>query len=73
MARSKIAITVPDEIIQHLDTIAKKRKMSRSKLISEILENNLSKLLDEELASTYDDIYSDERIQKEQKYIAEHL
>jgi metal-responsive CopG/Arc/MetJ family transcriptional regulator len=66
MRTEKIAITIPSDLVSMIDDIRIKRGVSRSKFITLILRE---KIMDEqvrEIQETYDRVFSDESIVKEQ-------
>ncbi len=71
MNTQKVAITIPNDIIAVIDNISKKSGVSRSKYISDVLREKIKKEEEKKLTSTYDDVFSDESIQKEQLETAE--
>ena len=70
MRTQKIAITIPSDLVSMIDDIRIKRGVSRSKFITLILRE---KIMDEqvrEIQETYDRVFSDESIVKEQLEMA---
>ena len=66
MNTKKVAITVPIEMVTIIDAISKQEGISRSRYISSVLHE---KIVDEKakyIRQSYDRIYSDELIKKEQ-------
>jgi metal-responsive CopG/Arc/MetJ family transcriptional regulator len=66
MRAEKIAITIPSDLVSMIDDIRIKRGVSRSKFITLILRE---KIMDEqvrEIQETYDRVFSDASIVKEQ-------
>jgi len=71
MNTQKVAITVPKNILAIIDKISQSKGISRSKLISAMLEQ---KLADEKFAylkNTYDAVFEDESIKTEQRATAQ--
>ena len=67
MNTKKVAITVPKNILIMIDKISLSKGISRSKLISSMLEQ---KLVDEKAAylkSAYDIVFEDNAIKEEQR------
>jgi hypothetical protein len=62
----KVAITVPRNIIIMIDKISKTKGISRSKLISSMLEQKLSEEKFAYLKNAYDSVFDDDSIKKEQ-------
>ena len=71
MNTQKVAITIPNDIIAVIDKISKKSGVSRSKYISEVLRDKIKEEQGKKLISAYNEIFSDESIQKEQLETAE--
>jgi metal-responsive CopG/Arc/MetJ family transcriptional regulator len=66
MKTCKIAISMPIDILESIDKLAKKLQISRSKLLSEGARSLAKKYQDQTIASKYNEIYSSEKINKEQ-------
>lgn len=66
MNTQKVAITVPNDIIAVIDKISKQEGISRSKYISRTLRDKIREEQEKRLTSAYNDVFSDESIQKEQ-------
>ena len=66
MHTQKVAITIPKELIAMIDDMSKKKGMSRSKFISNVLRENLTREKNRQIRETYDQVFSDESIKKEQ-------
>ena len=73
MATQKIAITLPAATLQHVDRWAKKLKKSRSRLISEQMEERLRQLEEAEVTRLYDETYQHESARAENRTLAEEL
>ena len=73
MNTQKVAITIPSDIVAMIDDMSRQRKMSRSKLISMILRERLMNERDRHLKDTYDRVFSDKAIIKEQLETARWL
>ena len=71
MNTQKVAITVPNDIIAVVDKISKQEGISRSKYISQVLRDRIKEEHEKKLTSAYNDVFSDESIQKEQLETAE--
>ena len=63
----KVAITVPKNIIIMIDRISKSKGISRSKLISSMLEQKLSEEKYAYLKNAYDRVFDDDSIKEEQR------
>lgn len=66
MNTQKVAITIPKELVAMIDLLSNKQGMSRSKFISTTLQEKVSHERDHHLQETYNRIFSDEAIRKEQ-------
>ena len=70
MNTQKVAITIPKNILIMIDKISLSKGISRSKLISSMLEQ---KLVDEKAAylkSAYDNVFEDNTMKEEQRSTA---
>ena len=70
MNTQKVAVTIPKHILILIDEISQAKGMSRSKMISTMLEQ---KLVDEKAAylkRVYDTVFDDESIKVEQRSTA---
>jgi metal-responsive CopG/Arc/MetJ family transcriptional regulator len=66
MRTSKVAITIPSDLVAVIDDIRSKRGVSRSKFITLLLRQ---KILDEqarEIREAYNRVFSDESVVREQ-------
>lgn len=70
MKTAKIAITIPLNILQKIDYLAKKLHISRSKIMSEGAHEMTRKYEKQQLTDIYNAVYSDTDIQKEQSKMA---
>ena len=66
MNTKKVAITVPKNILILVDKISQAKGISRSKLISSLLEQKLADEKAAYLKNTYDAVFDDISIKKEQ-------
>lgn len=66
MHTQKVAITIPKDLIFMIDSISKKRGLSRSKYISTVLKEKLIWERNRHIKETYDRVFSDESIREEQ-------
>jgi metal-responsive CopG/Arc/MetJ family transcriptional regulator len=66
MHTQKVAITIPKELIMMIDDMSKKKGMSRSKFISNVLRENLTREKNRQIREVYDQVFSDESSKKEQ-------
>jgi metal-responsive CopG/Arc/MetJ family transcriptional regulator len=69
----KIAITIPDALLERLDRRAARRNQSRSRFIAEQLAKRLQELEDEEVTRLYDEAYQDEHALRENQQLAEDM
>ena len=60
----KVAITVPKNIIIMIDKISKSKGISRSRLISSMLEQKLSEEKYAYLKNSYDQVFDDDSIKE---------
>lgn len=70
MNTQKVAITVPENILLMIDKISQSRGISRSKLISSMLEQKLADEKAAYLKSAYDSVFEDDSIKEEQRSTA---
>lgn len=66
MNTKKVAITIPKDLLDIIDTMSKQQGLSRSKYISSALKEKLSESKENEIKEAYDSIFSDDSICKEQ-------
>ena len=66
MNTKKIAISMPSDILTSIDNIRKKKRLSRSKYISSLLREKILTEQNIEIKKTYDMVFSDNEIKKEQ-------
>ncbi len=62
----KVAITLPLKVLETIDRLANKYNLSRSRFITRSLEENAKQLLEEEIAQSYDEVFSDPQVNREQ-------
>jgi metal-responsive CopG/Arc/MetJ family transcriptional regulator len=67
MHTQKVAITVPKHILLMIDKMSQAKKMSRSKLISSILEQKIIEEKASYIKLAYDDVYGNQTIRNEQQ------
>ena len=70
MNTKKVAITVPKNIIIMIDKISKAKGISRSRLISSMLEQKLSEEKFSYVKKAYDRVFDDDSIKEEQRSTA---
>ena len=66
MNTQKVAITVPIDLLTIIDQISKQKGMSRSRYISTILREKVLLEKDKRIKATYNRVFDDELILKEQ-------
>ena len=66
MNTQKVAITVPTDLLTIIDDISKQKGMSRSRFISTILREKVVQEKEKRIKATYNRVFSDELILKEQ-------
>jgi metal-responsive CopG/Arc/MetJ family transcriptional regulator len=66
MAAKKLAISVPEEVIREVDHAAKRRGMTRSGFITDVLSQVARARTDAEIARRVNDLFSDAEIAREQ-------
>jgi metal-responsive CopG/Arc/MetJ family transcriptional regulator len=67
MNTQKVAISMPEDLIKDIDLISKKKGLSRSRYIASALCAKVADEKKELLKQAYDRIFSDKKIQKEQR------
>jgi metal-responsive CopG/Arc/MetJ family transcriptional regulator len=66
MAARKFAISVPEEVLHEVDRAAKRRGMTRSGFITNVLSQVARARTDAEIARRVNDLFSDREIAREQ-------
>jgi metal-responsive CopG/Arc/MetJ family transcriptional regulator len=66
MNTQKVAITIPKNLIVYIDKVSKKKGLTRSGYITSALREKIMEERKLLLKQAYDEIFSDEAIQKEQ-------
>ena len=66
MNTQKVAITVPADLLTIIDDFSKQKGMSRSRYISTILREKVLHDKEKRIKATYNRVFSDELILKEQ-------
>ena len=66
MNTQKVAITMPKDLIAAVDTISREKGISRSRFISLTIEEKIANERDKNLRETYDRVFSDDSVRKEQ-------
>ncbi len=73
MTTQKVAISMPEDLIKDIDLISKNKGLSRSRYIAYALCAKVADEKREFLKQAYDRVFSDEKMQKEQKDTARWL
>lgn len=71
MNTQKVAITVPKNILILVDKISQARGISRSKLITSMLEQKLADEKAVYLRNSYDNVFDDDSVKEEQRSTAQ--
>jgi metal-responsive CopG/Arc/MetJ family transcriptional regulator len=66
MRTEKVAITIPSDLVATIDAIRNRRGVSRSKFITLLLRQKVQDEQEREIRETYDRVFSDEAVVKEQ-------
>jgi metal-responsive CopG/Arc/MetJ family transcriptional regulator len=66
MRTEKVAITIPSDLVATIDAIRSRRGVSRSKFITLLLRQKVQDEQEREIRETYDRVFSDEAVVKEQ-------
>ncbi len=67
LASSKIAITIPEDVLSGVDTAAHERGESRSRFVSRVLRQALRARRDAEITRRLNELFKDEKIVAEQR------
>ena len=70
MNTKKIAITVPEDLVMTIDVLSFESGVSRSKFITDILRDQISKDKNDKIKASYDRVFSDNTIAEEQLAMA---
>ena len=66
MNTKKVAITIPTDLVIMIDNISKQLGLSRSKYISTVLREKVLSDKEQQIKDSYNRVFSDESIKKEQ-------
>ncbi len=66
METQKVVVDIPKNLIEMIDSLNKHQKTSRSKFISEAVREKILKEKELSLKESYDAVFSDESVRKEQ-------
>ena len=66
MNTQKVAITIPADLVTIIDEISRQLGLSRSKYISIVLREKIISEKERQIRESYNRIFSDDSIQKEQ-------
>jgi metal-responsive CopG/Arc/MetJ family transcriptional regulator len=73
MGYSRLSITVPDELVEELKAMAKKKKMKLSHLVTDAIRERNSRLNEEAFVQQINEFFSDQEVREEQSRIAEDI
>lgn len=73
MASSKIAITVPEDVLTEVDAVARARGETRSGFISRVLRIALKARRDAEITRRLNEMFADEAVVQEQRRITREM
>ena len=73
MAASRIAITLPPDLLQCVDRWTRKLDISRSRFIAEQIAHRLRELEDAEVTRLYNEAYQEEQSRIQNSQLAEDL
>ena len=73
MGYSKLSVTVPDEIYHEIRSLALKKKMKLSHLVTEALSEKARKMKEDALIQQINEAFSDEDLSDEHQRIAESI
>ena len=73
MNTQKVAITIPTDLLATIDDISKQKGISRSRYISNILREKVLDEKEKQIRASYDRIFSDELVLREQLETASWL
>jgi metal-responsive CopG/Arc/MetJ family transcriptional regulator len=71
MAAIKFAISVPAEVMKKVDRAAKKREITRSRFISDVLRTIADAGNDQEIVERINRLFSDQKLAREQRRAAQ--
>ena len=66
MNTKKVAITIPADLVVMIDDISKNQGLSRSRYISIVLQEKISNEKKQQIKDSYNRVFSDDTIKKEQ-------
>ena len=69
----KVAITIPKNLVAAIDMLSKQSKLSRSRFITDVLQEKVLREKEKMIKDAYDRVFSDDDIQKEQLEITRWL
>ncbi len=73
MNTKKIAITVPKDLVMTIDLLSLEKGISRSRFITDILKEEISKAEKDKIKAAFDRVFSDETIAEEQLAMARNF
>ena len=73
MNTQKVAITIPTDLLRSIDDISKQKGISRSRYISNLLREKVLDEKERQIKASYNRVFSDELILREQLETASWL
>ncbi len=73
MAKRKIAITIPPDTLERVDSWAERLNVSRSQFILDQVENSLRNLEDDEVTQHYNEAYATPEALEENRTLAQDM
>lgn len=73
MGYSKLSVTVPDDIYHEMKSLASKRKVRLSHLVTEALYEKTRKIKEDSLIQQINDIFRDQDVAEEHRRMAEAI
>jgi metal-responsive CopG/Arc/MetJ family transcriptional regulator len=70
MVATKFAISVPEDVMSQIDRAARKRRVTRSRFISDVLRKVATARTDAEISRRVNELFSDPEIAAEQRTTA---
>ena len=66
MHTQKVAITMPEVLVREIDTLSKKKGISRSRYISQAVSQSIEEEKKRYITECYNEIFSEAEVQNEQ-------
>jgi metal-responsive CopG/Arc/MetJ family transcriptional regulator len=73
MGYSRLSITVPDELVEELKALAKKKKIKLSHLVTDAIREKNNRLKEEAFVQQMNKCFSNQEVREEQSRIAEDI